>query len=233
MKSSPFALIYHLIKKDFLLFFMRGGGLGQALLLGLLLIFVFSLSQEIGGKITERAIATLFWLASVFSMVLIFNNLHGIEEQNQAKTALHLMPSSIHIVWFSKAFCGLIFMLISQIFFFLALMIFCQAKLHGSFLDFLFFLLLVDIGMTSCGSLLGALAVGQTGKESLLSIILFPLLTPLLLAGIDFFSSLFSAGSSNMSLLFQSEWFLIALCFDALFIAMALILFPFIYTSEN
>ncbi len=39
MKKSP---LFLLIKKDFMLFFMRGGGLGQALILGLLLIFVFS-----------------------------------------------------------------------------------------------------------------------------------------------------------------------------------------------
>ncbi len=233
MKKSVLSL---LIKKDFVLFFMRGGGLGQALLLGLLLIFVFSLSQEIGGKISERAQATLFWLSSVFSMVLIFNNLYALDEHSGAKNALHLMPYSIHYVCLAKALCGLFFMLISQVLFFFALMIFCQAVLYASLAEFLLFVLIVDIGMVTCGSLLGALAVGQTGKESLLSIILFPLLTPLLLAGIDFFALLFSpeAGDSQLfSLLFESQWFLLALCFDAVFIAMAIFLFPFVYTVEN
>ncbi len=74
--------LIQLFKKDFTLFFLRGAGLGQAILLGLLLIFVFSLSQEIGEQISARGLATLFWLASTFCMVLIFNNLHALDEHN-------------------------------------------------------------------------------------------------------------------------------------------------------
>ncbi len=166
-------------------------------------------------------------------MVLIFNNLHAIEEQNEAKNALHLMPFSIQYVWLSKAICGLIFMFMSQVLFFLALMIFCQAVLVAGLAELLLFLFIVDIGMVACGSLLGALASLQTGKESLLSIILFPLLTPLLLAGIEIFFMFFSQETQGLWALFESQWFLIALCFDALFVSMALILFPFIYTAEN
>lgn len=216
------------IKKDISLFFLRGGGFGQAILLGLLLIFVFSLSQGIGEKVEPRALATLFWLASVFCMVLIFNNLHALEEHNGAKTGLHLMPCSIHIVWLAKALSGMLFMLVSQIVFLFALIVFCGGEVFGAFAELLTFLLLIDIGMTTCGALLGALAVGQTGKESLLSIVLFPLLTPLLLAGIEAFALLFSPAVDT----FSTSWFMLILAFDGLFLAMALILFPFIYTPD-
>lgn len=230
--NTTLSTLYLLIKKDFILFFMRGGGLWQSLLLGLLLIFVFSLSQEIGSVIPAKTLATLFWLASIFCMVLIFNNLHSIEEQNAAKSALHLMPLSIHFVWLSKALCGTLFMLFAQILFFFALVIFCNASVIGSYKELLFILFLINIGMASSGSLLGALAVGQTGKESLLSIILFPLLTPLLLGGIELFSSFFSSTAS----IFIGEhqtWFFLILAFNGLFLTMALLLFPFIYTPDN
>ncbi len=220
-----------LIKKDFLLFFMRGGGIGQALLLGLLLIFVFSLSQEVGAIIEARVLATLFWLASSFAMVLIFNSLHALEEYNNAKTALHLMPSSIHVIWLSKGLLGIIFMLFTQIIFLFALVIFCNAQLFGNVIEFLTFVLLADIGMATCGALLGALAVGQTGKESLLSIILFPLLTPLLLAGIEMLSLLFS-NTENIFELARS-WLLLVLAFDGIFLALALFLFPFLYMPDE
>ncbi len=223
-----FKILLPLIKKDILLFFLRGGGFGQAILLGLLLIFVFSLSQNIGEQISARAVATLFWLASTFSMILIFNSLHSIEEHNNAKTALSLMPSPIHTLWFAKVLSGFLFMIISQIFFFLAILVFCNIVLHNPIFEVLTNLVLIDIGMTACGALLGALAIGQGGKESLLSIILFPLLTPLLLAGIEIFSALFTQEE-----LVPQSWFIMALAFDALFIALALILFPFIYNVDE
>ncbi len=222
-KSSA---LFAIIKKDFSLFFLRGGGIGQSILLGLLLIFVFSLSQGIGEKVEARALATLFWLASAFAMVLIFNSLHALEEHNQAKSGLHLMPSSIHIVWIAKMLCGIFFMFTAQIVFFFALVVFCNAQLYGSLIELLTFLLLIDIGMATCGALLGALAVGQTGKESLLSIVLFPLLTPLLLAGIEAFSLLFMQHTENVG----QSWLFLALAFDGIFLAMALILFPFLYS---
>ncbi len=217
-----------LIKKDFSLFFLRGGGLGQAILLGLLLIFVFSLSQEIGEQIAPRGLATLFWLSSTFCMVLIFNNLHALDEHNGVRTALHLMPSSILFIWLSKAICGIIFMLIAQILFFIALIVFCNAVIYIDLLQLLTILLLVDIGMAACGALLGTLAVGNTGKESLLTIVLFPLLTPLLLAGIEIFATFFSAQMGE-----YSSWLGIVLAFDALFTALALLLFPFIYSPDE
>ncbi len=217
-----------LIKKDFSLFFLRGGGLGQAILLGLLLIFVFSLSQEIGEHINARSLATLFWLSSTFCMILIFNNLHVLDEHNGVKTALHLMPSSILFIWLSKAICGILFMLLAQTLFFIALIVFCNAVIYIDLLNLLIVLLLVDIGMATCGALLGTLAVGHTGKESLLTIVLFPLLTPLLLAGIEIFANFFSPQSVEIS-----SWLGIVLAFDALFTALALLLFPFIYTPEE
>ncbi len=165
-------------------------------------------------------------------MVLIFNNLHALEEQNGAKNALHIMPLPIHFVWLSKAVCGLLFIFLAQVLFLFALIVFCNAELHGSYLEFVLMLLCMNIGMSACGSLLGALAVGQTGKESLMSIILFPLLTPVLLGGIELLAVLFSSGES----IFNEElrqWLFLILAFDGLFLAMALFLFAFIYTPDN
>ncbi len=232
MLKAFFTSFFALIRKDFSLFFLRGGGIGQALLLGLLLIFVFSLSQGIGEIIEARVVATLFWLSSAFAMVLIFNSLHALEEQNNAKTGLHLMPSSIHSVWLSKGVLGIFFLLFAQILFLFALIIFCNATLFASFFYLLTFVLLVDMGMATCGALLGALAVGQTGKESLLSIILFPLLTPLLLAGIELVSLLFTNANVNVIEEAQS-WLLLVLAFDGIFFALALLLFPFLYMPDE
>ena len=66
-------------RKDLSLTLARGSGLIQALLLGLLLLFVFSLSQGIGERMSPQAAAAVFWLSSAFCQVLIFNQLYALE----------------------------------------------------------------------------------------------------------------------------------------------------------
>ena len=60
-------------RKDLLLTFTRGSGLVQGLLLGLLLLFVFSLSQGVGERMSPQGAGAVFWLGSAFCQVLIFN----------------------------------------------------------------------------------------------------------------------------------------------------------------
>ena len=64
--------------KDLKLTLTRGAGLVQALLLGLLLVFLFSLSLNAGDKLSPQAAAAMFWLASAFCQVLIFNMLYAV-----------------------------------------------------------------------------------------------------------------------------------------------------------
>ena len=64
-------------RKDLSVTLTRSAGLVQALLLGLLLIFMFSLSRKAGDTVSPQTAATIFWLASSFCQVLIFNTLYS------------------------------------------------------------------------------------------------------------------------------------------------------------
>ena len=97
-----------LAKKDLTIILGRSAGLCQALLLGLLLIFLFSLSLQNGESLSPHAASTMFWLASVFCQVLIFQMLYAVEEQNRGKnrTANLALPPANHLAWqiFSRHF---------------------------------------------------------------------------------------------------------------------------------
>ena len=72
-------LMFAMARKDLALTLARGSGLVQALLLGLLLLFVFSLSQGIGERMAPQGAAAVFWISSAFCQVLIFNQLYALE----------------------------------------------------------------------------------------------------------------------------------------------------------
>jgi len=222
--------------KDLKLILTRSAGLSQALLLGLLLVFLFSLSLQVGERLSPQAASTMFWLSSIFCQVLIFQMLYAAEEQNSARIGLQLLPTPVQAVWLGKFLAGIVLLTLAQIVFIPAMFVFLNQSLGNHILHACIGILLADIGICACGSLLGALCVGQSGRESILSIILFPLLVPLLLAAIRL-SSLGLADLSEIpSFVDQADilrWHGLALAFDALFCAAALLLFPFLYNGDD
>lgn len=216
-------------RKDLALSLARGNGLAQALLLGLLLLFVFSLAQGPGERVGPQAAAAMFWLSSAFSQVLIFNRLYDLEEVNAARLGLALCPAPIQGVWLGKMLAGLLLLLLAQAVFLPATVIFLGQGLAALPLAGPASVALVDVGMCALGSLLGALAQGQSGRESLLGVILFPLLTPLLLAGIGVGAQCLGAPSPDG----PRAWLSLAAAFDAVFLGVGLVLFGFIYPGED
>jgi len=216
-------------RKDLTLTLVRGGGLVQALLLGLLLLFLFSLSQEVGERMSPQGAAAIFWLASAFCQVLVFNALYGLEEVNGARQGLALLPCPVQAVWVGKALAGLALMLLAQTVFVPAMVVFLGQDMSGEWCWALAVLLLADLGMALLGSLLGALSQGQAAKESILSIVIFPLLAPILLAGIRVVGGLFAGRTAEG----VAQWIGLVAAFDALCMAAGLVLFAYIYPGEE
>ncbi|THB69864.1 MAG: heme ABC transporter permease CcmB [Desulfovibrio sp.] len=219
--------------KDLRLTLARGTGLVQALLLGLLLIFVFSLARETGRLIPAQGAAAIFWLASAFAQVLVFNTLYSLEESNGTRFGLLLAPVPAQAVWLGKGLAGLVLLVAAQIVFFPACVAFLSQPISEGWPMALLVLVLVDIGLAALGSLLGALAQGQASRESLLTVILFPLLIPALLAGIRAGAAVFSPDVAEGVTEGVQSWLWLALAFDALFLAAGLLLFPFVYSGEE
>ena len=216
--------------KDLRLTLLHGAGLIQALLLGLLLVFLFSLSLDIGDRLSPQAAAAMFWLASAFCQVLLFNMLYAVEERGQARLGLLLLPAPVQSIWLGKALAGVLLLLAAQCVFVPAVFVFLGQNLGAGWDMALLGIALGDVGMAASGSLLGALSVGQSGRESLLSLVLFPLLVPMLLAGVR----LGSFGLSPDAISGEAfRWLGLAAAFDALFLAAGLVLFPFVYSGED
>ena len=68
-----------------------------------------------------------------------------------------------------------------------------------------------------------------SGGFPLLSLLIFPLIIPLLLAAITVFSAFFGEPASGA----LSSWLGFAAAFDAVFLGAGLLLFRFIYSGED
>lgn len=221
--------------KDLSLALAGGQGIVQAVLLGLTLIFVFSLSKPIGMLFPPQGAAAVFWLATVFGLVLVMTGLYGLEEHGGARAGLVLSPAPLTGVWLGKTMAGLVLVAVSQVVFFPAAVAFLGQSVQGDWALGMASILAADWGLAVLASLLGALAQGAgagSGRESMLSVLLFPLLTPVLLAGVKLVAG-FLSGQVGYEPGEGLRWLGILLAYDAVFTAAALVLFPYVFSAEE
>lgn len=211
--------------KDVLLTVKRCSALVQATLLGLLLVVLFSLSLS-GSKADPTAAATIFWLASAFCQTIVMTALFSLEESNKARVGLLLAPIPAQAVWFGKTLAGLFLLAVVQASLLAASVIFLGQSLTG-LMSAVAGIALVDIGIAGLGALLASLARGQTMRESLCSLVVFPLLVPQFLGGVRILAAAYGATPTT-----PWEWMGIAAAFDAIFIAAALAFFPILYGGD-
>lgn len=214
--------------KDLRITLLRGTSLVQALLLGLLLVFLFSLASDGASPVTPLGAATIFWLASAFCQTLLFSTLYALEEANAQRLGLLLAPVPVQSVWLGKAMAGFFLLIPLQAAFLIASVVFLRQSPESAPWAFLASLLLTDLGIAASGSLVGALAQGQSTRESLSSVLLFPLLVPLFLAGIRS-----SAAAFSPDMAVDASWLGMAAAFDAIFLAAGIVLFPFVYGDDG
>lgn len=214
--------------KDLRLALRGANGVCRPVLLGLLLIFVFSLSTPPGQPIQPQAAAAIFWLSAAFCQILIFSQLYALEEDNSARQCLLLAPQPAQGVWLGKAIAGFCLLAIAQAALFPAMAVFLGQTFSGPPWLGAGTLLTADAGMAAIGSLLGAAAQGRSGRESLLSVALFPLMLPILLAAVSLTSQCLGGAEAD-----AEKWLGVGLAFDAVFCAAGLALFGFLYKEDE
>lgn len=160
----------------------------------------------------------------VFCQILIFNQLYSVEEINDCKAGLAVCGQPAEGIWLGKMLAAFPPLLFAQAVFLPGVVVFLNQNLTENAGFGLLGLFLTDLGLCSLGSLLGAIGQGQSRREALLSVILFPLLTPLLLAGTSIGAQCFGTETGDTGL-----WLGVAGSFDSIFLASGLVLFGFLY----
>lgn len=222
----------------------------QVTLLGLLVIFLFSLAPDLnpdltlglapqgnsvqGAPLSPGLAAILFWVVSLLAQTLIFQRLYGLEQTGGVRLALLTAPSPPQAVWLGKTLAGLALLVLVQAVLCPALILLLRQELAGPFWPTLAGTLLADLGLAALGALLGAFSAApdrHTGRAALPAILSLPLLIPPLLAAAKLcLLSLVPAVAAPTPE--ATSCLSILAAFDGLAIAAALVLFPFIFKEE-
>ena len=144
-----------------------------------MVMFAFALDKD---ETIERVAPGLVWLATVFSLLILVQRTFAVETADGALDALRVAGVRPSGVFLGKALA-----LAAQLFVLEVLLVVLAIVLYRAELDLAGFGLLVatvlpaTLGLGFVGTLYGGLAAGAKGRETLLPLLLFPVVAPVLI----------------------------------------------------
>ena len=171
--------------------------------------------------------AGLLWVALLLGGTLSLNRAFEQEREQGILDVLLLTPASRWVLYVGKMLACLLRLLVLQACLLPLTALFFGSNLGHGWLILLPTLLGGALGIAALGALLGWLAAEIPGRDMLLPILLYPLLTPLLLAVVQ----LTTGALQGLPWHVQWPWLRLMLAFDAMMLIAAWLLFE--HTSQG
>lgn len=183
---SYLRVVYEVARKDVIVEARQKRTLNAAVIFSLLIVVVFSF--VFGEQVADREVLArgALWLAVVFGGAVGMSHTVALEGQNDAMDGLLLAPVDRSAVYLGKVLSSTVFIggisLLSVGF----VVVFLDYSFGAGTLGrVLAVVVLVALGFSAVGVLLSVLMLHSGLQESLLPVLLVPLVIPLLLAGTE------------------------------------------------
>ena len=224
-RSSFLHQVSTLVRKDLLLEWRSRSRFLSVLLFGVVTLVLFSFAVG-PDTTTMRDIAGGFLiLGLLLSSTLGLSESFRNEQQHRAFEGLTLLPVDAIALFYGKAISNTLFLLMLGPILIPVAIVLYSVELSLTSLGMLFLLWgLAAAGLSAPGTLYAAMTSRVESQDVLLPVLLFPLVTPLLLAAVKA-AGLILDGDPMTQL---RSWFIMLLAFNGIFWSLAGILFPFL-----
>jgi len=188
----------------------------------LLAVIVFNFAFELRVPDMKMVAPGIVWVAVSFAGTLGLNRAFVIEQDKGSLAGLLLAPVDRSAIYFGKMLGNLLFMLVVEAILLPLVMIFFNLTLLTW--PHLLVLGLGTFGFAAVGTIFSAIAVNTRAREVLLPILLFPVLVPVLVAGVKMTGALLD-GEPFSSL---GNWLRLTLVYDVAFTVVAYMTFGYV-----
>jgi heme exporter protein B len=154
--------------------------LSQILPFGLIVILLFAFALDPDRGILTRAAPGLFWIAVLLASLLAIGRAFSTEEQHNARDGLRLAGLDGAAIFLGKAAAIAIELLALEVILGAGVVLLYNVNVHGVGILILA-AVAATIGLASTGTLYGVLAAGLRMRETLLPLLLLPVLAPVML----------------------------------------------------
>jgi heme exporter protein B len=216
--SRQVMLVLH---KDLLIEVRSGEVLTTSAFFALLVVITASLSFY-GGPLTKQLVASgVLWLSIAFATVLALSRTWQRERDEGALDGLLSSPVSRSAVFAGKALGVWVFILVVEAVVLPATALFFSLDLGEFGVGLLLISLFATPGLAATGTLFGAMTVRTRARDLILAVVLFPLLSPTLLAAVVATRELLN----QAELIDLVDYFKLMAVFDLTFVTGGLALF--------
>lgn len=162
-----------------------------------MVLFAFALDND---GILQRVAPGLVWLATLFSMLVVIQRSFAVESADGALDALRVAGVDPAAIFVGKAVA-----LMVQLFALESLLVFTAIVLYNvsmtplGLLEAFVTMVTATIGLACVGTIYGGLAAGARGRETLLPLLLLPVVAPVLIGSTRAMESAFQSGGATVS----------------------------------
>jgi len=188
----------------------------------LLAVIVFNFAFELRVPDMKMVVPGIIWVAVSFAGTLGLNRAFVIEQDKGSLAGLLLAPVDRSAIYFGKMLGNLLFMLVVEVALLPLVMIFFNLPLLTG--PHLLVLFLGTFGFAAVGTIFSAIAVNTRAREVLLPVLLFPVLVPVLVAGVKMTGGLLD-GEALSDL---GNWLRLVVVYDTVFTVVAYLTFGYV-----
>jgi heme exporter protein B len=187
------------------------------------LLIVFGLSLGPGRTLLQETAPGLLWLAVLFASVLAFRRAYEAEGEDGALEGLLLAPMDKAAVFLGKAAAVAVQLLALEVAVIVLVVGLFGLSLGGAPFVLAGAFVLGTVGLAAVGSLFGVLAESPRAREAIFPLLVLPLATPVLVAGVKA-TSLATAGRGGQT----GGWLGLLVAFDMVFLAAGTLVYPYL-----
>ena len=221
--TSP--LWTHLVK-DLRIEWRSREAVNSMLFFALLVVVLFSLAFSPRGAFSQEISGGVICVATLFASVSALNQAWAREIRHQVLDAQRMAPTPGAELFLAKVLANFLFVSIVQLVLAPVFLVFYNLRVEGQAWQLLLVLPLGTWALVANGTFFAALSIRSRNRELLLSLILFPIFMPALLAMVLATGSILT-GDSDPGL-----WIKLLLGYDIIFTTTSLLLFDVVLHAE-
>jgi heme exporter protein B len=154
--------------------------LSQVLPFGAIVVLLFAFALDPDRGVLARVAPGLFWITVLLAALLAIGRAFSIEQQHGARDGLRLAGLDGSSVFIGKAIAIAVQLVILEAVLGLTVVVLYGVEVHGVVV-LLATATAATIGLAAAGTLYGVLAAGLRARETLLPLLLLPVLAPVML----------------------------------------------------
>ncbi len=207
--------------KDLVIELRTGEVVTTSAFFGFVIVIMSSIAYYDSPDTRAQVAAGAIWLPTAFASVLSLSRTWQRERQDGAFDALLVSPLSHSAIFMGKALGMFAFLLAIEAVIVPTVLVLFNIDFGAYALGLLLIAVAATPGIAAAGALFGVMTVRTRARDLVLAIVLFPLLSPTLMAVVGATRDLFDGQSLDDI----AGWFKVMLIFDAAFLAGGLTLF--------